>query len=137
MLGGTTEASALARMLAARGDAAVLSYAGRVASPKVQPIPTRVGGFGGVEGLATYLSDHGVTHLVDAIRYLPAETQVVLCAGAPDTPEIATERPAAMMDGNRLFTLLRCGKLQAESGAKGVDHQKGGIHMAALCTAYG
>jgi starch synthase len=33
----------------------------------------------------------GVTHLVDAIRYLPAETQVVLCAGAPDTPEIATE----------------------------------------------
>jgi starch synthase len=33
----------------------------------------------------------GVTHLVDAIRYLPAETQVALCAGAPDTPEIAAE----------------------------------------------
>jgi len=33
----------------------------------------------------------GVTHLVDAIRYLPSETQVVLCAGAPDTPEIAAE----------------------------------------------
>jgi len=33
----------------------------------------------------------GVTHLVDAIRYLPRETQVVLCAGAPDTPEIAAE----------------------------------------------
>lgn len=33
----------------------------------------------------------GVTHLVDAIRYMPAETQVVLCAGAPDTPEIAAE----------------------------------------------
>ena len=33
----------------------------------------------------------GVTHLVDAIRYLPPETQVVLCAGAPDTPEIAVE----------------------------------------------
>jgi starch synthase len=33
----------------------------------------------------------GVTHLVDAIRYLPPNTQVVLCAGAPDTPEIATE----------------------------------------------
>ena len=25
----------------------------------------------------------GVTHLVDAIRYLPPETQIVLCAGAP------------------------------------------------------
>ena len=33
----------------------------------------------------------GVTHLVDAIQYLPPGTQVVLCAGAPDTPEIATE----------------------------------------------
>jgi starch synthase len=33
----------------------------------------------------------GVTHLVDAIAYLPPETQVVLCAGAPDTPEIAAE----------------------------------------------
>ena len=33
----------------------------------------------------------GVTHLVEAIRYLPHDTQVVLCAGAPDTPEIAGE----------------------------------------------
>lgn len=33
----------------------------------------------------------GVTHLVDAVQYLPADTQVVLCAGAPDTPEIAAE----------------------------------------------
>lgn len=33
----------------------------------------------------------GVTHLVDAIDYLPEDTQVVLCAGAPDTPEIAEE----------------------------------------------
>jgi len=33
----------------------------------------------------------GVTHLVDAIRYLPRATQVVLCAGEPDTPEIAKE----------------------------------------------
>ncbi len=33
----------------------------------------------------------GVTHLVDAIQYMPPGTQVVLCAGAPDTPEIAAE----------------------------------------------
>ena len=33
----------------------------------------------------------GVTHLVEAIQYLPAGTQIVLCAGAPDTPEIAAE----------------------------------------------
>ena len=36
----------------------------------------------------------GVTHLVDAIRYLPPGMQVVLCAGAPDTPEIAAEMRA-------------------------------------------
>ncbi|HEY1499999.1 MAG TPA: glycogen synthase [Acidobacteriaceae bacterium] len=36
----------------------------------------------------------GVTHLVDAIPHLPPNTQVVLCAGAPDTPEIAAEMRA-------------------------------------------
>ncbi len=32
-----------------------------------------------------------MTHLVDAIQYLPKDVQVVLCAGAPDTPEIEQE----------------------------------------------
>ena len=36
----------------------------------------------------------GVTHLVEAIPRLPPGTQVVLCAGAPDTPEIAAEMRA-------------------------------------------
>ena len=45
----------------------------------------------------------GVTHLVDAIRYLPAGTQVVLCAGAPDTPEIAAEM-RAKVEAVRRFT---------------------------------
>ncbi len=43
----------------------------------------------------------GVTHLVDAIRYLPRETQIVLCAGAPDTPEIATELRQKVEDVRR------------------------------------
>jgi starch synthase len=43
----------------------------------------------------------GVTHLVDAIRYLPPETQIVLCAGAPDTPEIATELRQKVEDARR------------------------------------
>ena len=33
----------------------------------------------------------GIIHLVNAIKYIDADTQVVLCAGAPDTPEIANE----------------------------------------------
>ena len=43
----------------------------------------------------------GVTHLVDAIRYLPRETQVVLCAGAPDTQEIAAELRQKVEDARR------------------------------------
>jgi alpha-maltose-1-phosphate synthase len=46
----------------------------------------------------------GVTHLVDAIQYLPAGTQVVLCAGAPDTPEIATEM-RSKVEALRKFTI--------------------------------
>jgi starch synthase len=38
----------------------------------------------------------GVVHLVDAVKHLPAGTQVVLCAGAPDTPEIAAEMRAGV-----------------------------------------
>lgn len=33
----------------------------------------------------------GVTHLMDAARHLPREVQLVLCAAAPDTAEIAQE----------------------------------------------
>jgi alpha-maltose-1-phosphate synthase len=43
----------------------------------------------------------GVTHLVDAIEYMPPETQVVLCAGAPDTPEIAAEMRAKFTEAKK------------------------------------
>jgi glycogen synthase len=33
----------------------------------------------------------GIVHLVNAIKYMDTGFQVVLCAGAPDTPEIAAE----------------------------------------------
>ncbi len=33
----------------------------------------------------------GIIHLVNAIKYIDPETQIILCAGAPDTPEIAKE----------------------------------------------
>ena len=38
----------------------------------------------------------GIIHLVNAIRSMDPGFQVVLCAGAPDTPEIATEMQAAV-----------------------------------------
>jgi starch synthase len=33
----------------------------------------------------------GLTHLLDAALHIDAEAQLVLCAGAPDTPELAAE----------------------------------------------
>ena len=38
----------------------------------------------------------GIVHLARAIQYMDAGFQVVLCAGAPDTPEIAAEMQAAV-----------------------------------------
>ena len=38
----------------------------------------------------------GIIHLVNAIRHFDPGFQVVLCAGAPDTPEIAAEMRAAV-----------------------------------------
>lgn len=38
----------------------------------------------------------GIIHLVNALRHLDSGFQVVLCAGAPDTPEIAAEMQQAI-----------------------------------------
>ena len=38
----------------------------------------------------------GIIHLVNAIRHFHTGVQVVLCAGAPDTPEIAAEMTEAV-----------------------------------------
>lgn len=40
----------------------------------------------------------GIIHLVNAIRHLNPGFQVVLCAGAPDTPEIAAEMKKAVQE---------------------------------------
>ncbi len=40
----------------------------------------------------------GIVHLVRAIRHLRPDTAVVLCAGAPDTPEIAAEMESAVRE---------------------------------------
>ncbi len=73
VLGGTSEASQLARALAQGGADAVFSYAGRTAAPVAQPLPTRVGGFGGAEGLAEFLRAEGITHVVDATHPFAAQ----------------------------------------------------------------
>lgn len=43
-----------------------LSLAGRTASPAVQPVPTRIGGFGGANGLVHWLQQELVEAVIDA-----------------------------------------------------------------------
>ena len=67
ILGGTTEARILAGALAGReGVDVTVSLAGRTAVPAPQPVPVRVGGFGGAEGLARHIEAEGIELLVDA-----------------------------------------------------------------------
>ncbi|MCF6234696.1 MAG: cobalt-precorrin-6A reductase [Rhodobacteraceae bacterium] len=96
ILGGTSEASALAVLMAKAGVKAVFSYAGRVGTPRAQPLPTRIGGFGGVTGLVRYLQDHAITHVVDATHPFAtgmSRNAVDACAKA-GVPLVALTRPA-------------------------------------------
>ncbi len=96
ILGGTSEASALARAVAARGIDAVISYAGRVERPRDLPVPRRVGGFGGVAGLADYLRANAITHVVDATHPFAAQMSrnAVEACVLTGVPLVALTRPA-------------------------------------------
>lgn len=94
LLGGTTEASLLARRLAQDRVDAVFSYAGRTDVPVAQPLPTRTGGFGGSDSLARYLAEERITHVVDATHPFAAQMSrnaVVACTAA-NVPLCALER---------------------------------------------
>jgi precorrin-6A/cobalt-precorrin-6A reductase len=74
ILGGTSEAMALARACHARGDHdVIMSLAGRTENPVMPPVPHRIGGFGGVSGLVNYLRDHQVTCVIDATHPFAAQ----------------------------------------------------------------
>jgi precorrin-6A/cobalt-precorrin-6A reductase len=94
----------MARALAEAGVDAVYSYAGRTEAPVAQPLPVRVGGFGGVAGLVAYLKAEGITHLIDATHPFAAQMSrnaVEACA-ATGTPLIALERePWQAAEGDR------------------------------------
>lgn len=95
ILGGTTEASALAHAVAAQGIPAVFSYAGRVSAPRPQPVPMRVGGFGGVAGLLDYLRQNNITHVIDATHPFAAQMSrnAAQACGDLGLPLAALSRP--------------------------------------------
>ncbi|TQF42474.1 cobalt-precorrin-6X reductase [Bradyrhizobium sp. UNPF46] len=94
ILGGTADASELAAAIARARIDAVYSYGGRTRAPADQPLPTRIGGFGGVRGLADTIRAEGITHVIDATHPFAAEMSrnaVQACADT-GTPLIALER---------------------------------------------
>jgi precorrin-6A/cobalt-precorrin-6A reductase len=96
ILGGTAEARQLAERLAGRADLEVtLSLAGRTATPAAQPVPVRVGGFGGAEGLAKYLISERIDALIDATHpYANAiSANAVEARRRSGVPLIALRRP--------------------------------------------
>jgi precorrin-6A/cobalt-precorrin-6A reductase len=97
LLGGSTEASALARLLAADPRfGTVLSLAGRTATPRAQPVPVRSGGFGGVEGLVRYLRGERIDVLIDATHPFASQMSgnAIEAARTAGIPLLAVERPA-------------------------------------------
>ncbi|MCA0402077.1 MAG: cobalt-precorrin-6A reductase [Proteobacteria bacterium] len=95
LLGGTQEASRLAALLAEAGRDALFSYAGRTEKPAPQPLPIRVGGFGGVAGLVEFLRAERITHIVDATHPFAAgmSRNALLAAEQTGIPLLALERP--------------------------------------------
>lgn len=96
ILGGTAEARMLAERLAGRSELDVtLSLAGRTAAPAPQPVPVRVGGFGGAAGLADYLLNERIDVLIDAThpyaRVISANAAAA--AHATHVPLVALRRP--------------------------------------------
>ena len=97
ILGGTTEASAIAAGLA--GDPVirpVLSLAGRTRVPSLPSIAARRGGFGGVDGLVRYLRGHGIDALVDATHPFAAQMSrhALAAAELSGVRRLAVVRPA-------------------------------------------
>lgn len=96
ILGGTTEASALARALAGDGRfRPTLSLAGRTRAPTLPAIPARRGGFGGAAGLADYLRAERVDAVVDATHPFAAiiSANAAEAARLAGVPRLAILRP--------------------------------------------
>jgi len=94
ILGGTADATLLAAEIARARIDAVYSYGGRTRTPADQPLPTRIGGFGGVSGLADYIRRERITHAIDATHPFAAEMSrhAVQACAQTGTPLIALER---------------------------------------------
>jgi precorrin-6A/cobalt-precorrin-6A reductase len=109
ILGGTTEASLLARRIAVDPRLApVLSLAGRTTNSRPQPIPTRTGGFGGIEGLVRFLRDQIIDAVVDATHPYADQMSAHAVAACRETgvPLASLVRPAWQHHADDQWTVV-------------------------------
>lgn len=96
ILGGTSEARALAALLVALpGVEPVSSLAGRVAEPAVPEGDVRIGGFGGAAGLKRWLAAESISAVVDATHPFAAtiSRSAAKATSALGLPLLVVRRP--------------------------------------------
>ncbi len=99
LLGGTQDATQLAQAIANQLPQVELitSFAGRTQHPQLPAAgATRIGGFGGIDGLVTYLRQQHISALVDATHPFAAQIsrQAAAAAQTCHLPHLLLLRPA-------------------------------------------
>jgi precorrin-6A/cobalt-precorrin-6A reductase len=95
LLGGTGEARELAARLVAEGVEVTSSLAGRTKDARPVDGEVRIGGFGGITGMARWLRDHPVDAVVDATHPFAATIteHAVEAARRRQVPLLVLRRP--------------------------------------------
>jgi precorrin-6A/cobalt-precorrin-6A reductase len=125
VLGGTAEARELAAVLDREPATRVVStLAGRVVEPRLPAGEVRIGGFGGPDGLATYLRDEHIGAVIDATHPF-AERMSASAHSAcerAEVPLLRLERPPfaqrADDDWRRVATLDAAARLIPATGRR-------------------
>ncbi|MEW1698100.1 cobalt-precorrin-6A reductase [Streptomyces sp. NPDC093249] len=120
ILGGTTEARALAGLLHARpGLRVTSSLAGRVARPRLPEGEVRIGGFGGADGLAEWIGGHAVDAVIDATHPFAGRISfnAARAAATAHVPLLALRRPGWVPSAGDRWTSVP--SLEAAAGALG------------------
>jgi precorrin-6A/cobalt-precorrin-6A reductase len=95
VLGGTGEARELAAALDAAGVHVTSSLAGRVSRPRLPAGTVRIGGFGGPDALARWLTERGVVAVVDATHPFAERISASAAVACPraSVPLLRLQRP--------------------------------------------
>ena len=110
LLAGTGEARELAGRLANDNRFSVVaSLAGVTANPESYPVETRIGGFGGADGLSDYLKKHRFSAVIDATHPFARSisTNAVAASGDRKIPIVRLVRPAWLPEPGDNWTPAR------------------------------